>query len=66
MLSPRPNVLSLPRCVSMWRIAFTAVRATWVMLDEPGQPVFKRALWLIVLGERRGELSLLEARQADG
>jgi len=45
-------------------VAATLLRA--VVLDELGQPVFKRALWLIVLGERRGELSLLEARQADG
>jgi hypothetical protein len=48
--------------VLMHRYPFTLIRA--VVLDEQGQPVFKRTLWLIVLGERRGELSLVEAWQA--
>jgi len=34
------------------------------VLDEEGQPVFKRPLWLIVMGERRRELSLVEAWEA--
>jgi len=42
----------------MHRYPFTLLRA--VVLDEQGQPVFKRALWLMVVGERRGELSLVE------
>jgi hypothetical protein len=46
----------------MQRYPFTALRA--VVLDEHNQPVFKRALWLIVIGERRGELSLVEAWDA--
>jgi hypothetical protein len=46
----------------MQRYPFTLLRA--VVLDEHGQPVFKRALWLIVLGERRSELSLEEAWNA--
>jgi hypothetical protein len=29
-----------------------------VLLDEDGQPVFKRPLWLLVFGERGHELSL--------
>ena len=41
---------------------FTLIRA--VVVDKEGKPVFKRALWLIVLGERRGELSLVEAWEA--
>ncbi len=48
--------------VPMHRYPFTLIRA--VVLDEQGQPVFKRTLWLIVLGERRGKLSLVEAWQA--
>lgn len=52
------------RDLPMHRYPFTLLRA--VMLDELGLPVFKRALWLIVLGERRGELSLLEAWAAYG
>lgn len=43
---------------------FTLIRA--VVLDEQGQPVFKRALWLIVMGAHRGELSLLEAWEVYG
>jgi hypothetical protein len=46
----------------MQRYPFTLLRA--VVLDEHGQAVFKRALWLIVIGERRGELSLGEAWDA--
>jgi len=42
----------------MHRYPFTLVRA--VVLDEQDKQVFKRAMWLIVMGERRGELSLVE------
>lgn len=48
----------------MHRYPFTLVRA--VVLDEQGHQVFKRALWLIVLGEQRGELSLVEGWEAYG
>lgn len=41
---------------------FTIIRAR--VLDEEGRPVFKRPLWLIVMGERRQELSLVEAWEA--
>ena len=52
------------RDLPMHPYPFTLLRA--VVLDQQGQLVFKRALWLIVLGERRGELSLLEAWEAYG
>jgi hypothetical protein len=47
------------RGLPMHRYPFTLVRGE--VLDEQGQPVYSRALWLLVLGERRGELSLREA-----
>jgi len=50
------------RDLPMHRYPFTLIRAT--VVDEQGRPVFKRTLWLIVLGEHRGELSLLEAWEA--
>lgn len=34
------------------------------LLNADGQPAFKRDLWLVVLGARRRELTLLEIRQA--
>jgi hypothetical protein len=37
---------------------FTLVRAR--VLDDQGQPVFTRPLWLTVIGARRGELSLVD------
>jgi hypothetical protein len=41
---------------------FTLLRVCW--LDAAGQPVFKRELWLVVVGARRHELTLLEVQQA--
>jgi hypothetical protein len=41
---------------------FTLLRVRW--LDAAGQPVFKRALWLVVVGAHRNELTLLEVQQA--
>ena len=41
---------------------FTLVRVR--LLDAAGQPAFKRDLWLVVLGARRLELTLLEIQQA--
>ena len=41
---------------------FTLLRVRW--LDAAGQPLFKRELWLIVVGARRNELTLLEVQQA--
>lgn len=41
---------------------FTLVQITW--LDADGQAIHQRPMWLIVLGERRQELSLAQIRQA--
>ena len=41
---------------------FTLVRIR--LLDANGQPAFKRDLWLVVLGDRRRALTLLDIRQA--
>jgi hypothetical protein len=38
---------------------FTLIRVR--VLDEEGNPIFKHTLWLIVMGQRRQELSLVEA-----
>jgi hypothetical protein len=50
------------RGLPMYPHPFTLIRAR--VLDEQGRPVFKRPLWLIVIGERRNELSLVEAWEA--
>jgi len=52
------------RELPMHRHPFTLIRA--VVVDEHGQPVYKRALWLIVLGARRAELPLVAAWEAYG
>ncbi len=52
------------RDLPMHRHPFTLIRAR--VLDEQGNPVFKHTLWLIVIGERRHELSLVEAWEAYG
>ena len=52
------------RDLPMHRHPFTLIRAR--VLDEQGTPVFKHTLWLIVIGERRHELSLVEAWEAYG
>lgn len=46
----------------MHKHPFTLIRVQ--VLDEEGNPVFKRTLWLIVIGARRNEISLLEAWEA--
>jgi len=43
---------------------FTLLRA--VVFDETGQPLYKRPLWLIMMGQRRAEVSLIEGWQAYG
>ena len=48
----------------MHQYPFTLVRAD--VLDEAGKSVFKHPLWLIVMGKRREEVSLVEAWQAYG
>jgi hypothetical protein len=40
----------------MWDKSFTLIQVQ--LLGENGQPVFKRPMWLIVIGKRRQELSL--------
>lgn len=49
---------------SMHRFPFTLIRVR--VLDEAGNQVFKRTMWLIVIGKRRRELSILEAWEAYG
>jgi len=52
------------RDLPMHRHPFTLIRVR--VLDEQGNPVFKHTLWLMVIGERRHELSLVEAWEAYG
>lgn len=49
---------------AMHRFPFTLIRVR--VLDEAGNQVFKRTMWLIVIGKRRRELSILEAWEAYG
>jgi hypothetical protein len=51
-----------PERIRMHKYPFTLVRI--VMLDEDGKPRFKRPLWLLVMGPRRLELSLVDIFQA--
>jgi hypothetical protein len=46
------------RAYPMHQYPFTLVRAD--VLDEAGRSVFKRPMWLIVIGQRRAEVSLVE------
>ena len=46
----------------MHRYPFTLIRC--VVTDEAGRRVFKHILWLLVMGKRRLEVSLLKAWQA--
>jgi len=50
------------RGLPMHRYPFTLIRGE--VRDAQGELVFQRPLWLIVLGHRRGELSLLDAWEA--
>jgi hypothetical protein len=52
------------RDIPMHKYPFTLVRAR--VVDAAGQPVYKYDLWLIVIGERRRELSLVEMWTAYG
>ncbi len=51
-----------PARLPMHRYPFTLVRI--VRYDEQGDPLDKRPLWLLVIGERRHELGLLPIYQA--
>ena len=46
----------------MHRYPFTVVRAR--LLDAQGRPVYQRDMWLLVIGRRRHELSLIEIWEA--
>jgi hypothetical protein len=50
--------------IPMHQYPFTLVRAR--VLDTDGNPVFKRDMWLITIGERRQELSLVDIWEAYG
>jgi len=52
------------RDLPMHKYPFTLIRVR--VLDEAGNPVFKHTSWLIVIGERRNELSLVEAWESYG
>lgn len=60
------NMLMRGRCrpqpMPMHQHPFTLVCIT--RYDEAGKPLYKRPLWLLVMGERRAELSLLHIYQA--
>ena len=47
------------RGLPMHQHPFTLIRAR--MLNEDGAPVFKRPLWLIVIGKRKNEISSIDA-----
>jgi len=51
-----------PKPLPMHRYPFTLVRI--VLYDQEGEAAFRRPLWLIVIGERRHELSLLDIQDA--
>jgi hypothetical protein len=53
-----------PKRLPMHRYPFTLVRI--VLYDEEGQQAFRHPLWLIVIGERAHELSLLDVYHAYG
>jgi len=48
----------------MHRYPFTLIRC--IVTDEAGKRVFKHTLWLLVMGKRRLEVSLLKAWEAYG
>ena len=50
--------------IPLHKYPFTLVRAR--VLDADGDPVFKRDMWLITIGERRQELSLVDIWEAYG
>ena len=50
------------RDIPMHQYPFTLVRAR--VLDAEGKPVFVRPIWLVVIGPRRSELSLLTIWEA--
>jgi hypothetical protein len=57
-----PLLMRGQRDAPMHQSPFTLVRIR--LLDAQGRPVFKRDLWLVVMGQRRHALSLLEVYAA--
>jgi hypothetical protein len=57
-------LMSGTRTIPMHQYPFRLVHITW--FDEQGQPTFKRPMWLLVIGERRHELSPIQIQQAYG
>jgi hypothetical protein len=51
-----------PQRLRMYQYPFTLVRVE--VLNDDGQPRFKHPIWLLVVGERRHELSLADIYQA--
>lgn len=51
-----------PQRLPMHTYPFTLVRI--VRYDEAGNPLYKRPLWLLVMGDRRDELTLMHIYQA--
>jgi hypothetical protein len=51
-----------PELLPMHRHPFTLVRI--VLYDQQGKPAFRHPLWLIVIGEQRHQLSLLDIYHA--
>lgn len=50
------------RHLPMYRHPFTLIQVQ--VLDEQGRSVFKHAMWLMAIGKRRNELSLVDNQQA--
>jgi hypothetical protein len=60
-----PNLLMRgKKDLPMHQKPFTLIRVR--ILDDQDHPLFKHTLWLIVMGQRRKELSLVEAWEAYG
>jgi hypothetical protein len=59
MLMPGKNK---PKRIAMWKHPFTLVKIS--AYDQEGNPVFAKPIWLIVVGQRREQLSLEEIFQA--
>jgi PAS domain-containing protein len=47
--------------VPMYQHPFTVIRV--LVLDEQGQPVYRRPMWLAVFGKRRDKLTSLQAKE---
>jgi hypothetical protein len=59
MLMPGKNK---PQRIRMWQYPFTLVKIS--AHDEKGKPVYAKPIWLIVVGQQRDQLSLVQILQA--